>query len=484
MLLGLVFPDMNARSLRGPLLIVLVSVALLLPCFWHSRIQAGDLSSHLYNAWLGTEILAGRAAGLDLVTPSTNFLFDRMLLWLMQSGGPALAEHIAVPLAVLVLFWGGLMWIRVAAGFVPWALVPCLAMLAYGWVFHNGFFNFYLATGLTFWALSLAWKPTPLRLGGALLLFGVAYLAHALPVLWGCAALLYVLVWRRIPEDRSIWLAVSSCGAIGALRLVLDAKYKTLSTSHQLLEMVGIDQFWVFGPKYIGISLALAFIWAFLLLSLSHEKGLIRSLPLQLCAVMSFAVLILPTRVELSGYRMALSFITERMTLPFGFLVCLLLSRARPMAWQRWALVIIAGVYFSFLYVDTRALNHWEDKAAAAVEQLPRGARVVSAMQDWSSRTMLWQFPAERACIGRCFSYQNYEAGSLAFQVVARHRNPYVMHSSNDAAHVRTGEYVVKPDDLQLHQLTLCSDGGLCALPLKPGQTVKVDELSMLPALF
>jgi hypothetical protein len=31
----------------------------------------------------------------------------------------------------------------------PWFLVPCLAMLTYGWVFYMGFFNFYLAAGLS-----------------------------------------------------------------------------------------------------------------------------------------------------------------------------------------------------------------------------------------------------------------------------------------------------------------------------------------------
>jgi len=32
--------------------IAALSLLVLAPCFWHSRIQAGDLSSHVYNAWL------------------------------------------------------------------------------------------------------------------------------------------------------------------------------------------------------------------------------------------------------------------------------------------------------------------------------------------------------------------------------------------------------------------------------------------------
>ena len=37
-------------------------------------------------------------------------------------------------------------------------MLTFIAMLAYGWVFHMGFMNFYLATGLSFWAFALLWK--------------------------------------------------------------------------------------------------------------------------------------------------------------------------------------------------------------------------------------------------------------------------------------------------------------------------------------
>jgi hypothetical protein len=42
---------------RRWLVYVPVSLGLLLPCYWQPRIQAGDLSSHIYNAWL-TELFA------------------------------------------------------------------------------------------------------------------------------------------------------------------------------------------------------------------------------------------------------------------------------------------------------------------------------------------------------------------------------------------------------------------------------------------
>ncbi len=33
---------------------IAISAGLLIPCFWHRRIEAGDLGSHVYNAWLRT----------------------------------------------------------------------------------------------------------------------------------------------------------------------------------------------------------------------------------------------------------------------------------------------------------------------------------------------------------------------------------------------------------------------------------------------
>jgi len=40
------------RFIRGrwPILL-LISIILLVPCYWHSHIEAGDLGSHMYNAW-------------------------------------------------------------------------------------------------------------------------------------------------------------------------------------------------------------------------------------------------------------------------------------------------------------------------------------------------------------------------------------------------------------------------------------------------
>src|SRR6266852_6010975 len=83
-----------SRALR--VRIALLSVVALIPCFWQRRIQAGDLSSHIYNSWLAQQIDLGKAPGLTIAPMSTNVLFDLMLGWLFRIAGPEAAQRIAV----------------------------------------------------------------------------------------------------------------------------------------------------------------------------------------------------------------------------------------------------------------------------------------------------------------------------------------------------------------------------------------------------
>ena len=171
--------------------IALLSVVLLIPCFWQRRIQAGDLSSHIYNSWLAQQIELGKAPGLVIAPMSTNVLFDLMLVWLFRIAGPEAAQRIAVSIAVLIFFWGAFAFISTASGRRPWYLAPCLFMLAYGWVFHIGFFNFYLSVGLSLWAVTLSQRPETIAKAGAALLLVAAYTGHVLGPIWAVAVIAF-----------------------------------------------------------------------------------------------------------------------------------------------------------------------------------------------------------------------------------------------------------------------------------------------------
>src|SRR5216684_5659227 len=130
--------------------VVLISILLLIPCFWHSRIQAGDLASHVYNSWLAHLIEHHQVSGLTIVGQRNNVLFDLLLLHVANLLGFAAAEKIVVSFAVLIFFWGAFSFFSPLSGRPPWPLTPLLLVLAYGYVFHMGFLNYYQSLGFAF----------------------------------------------------------------------------------------------------------------------------------------------------------------------------------------------------------------------------------------------------------------------------------------------------------------------------------------------
>src|SRR5437588_4192209 len=115
--------------LRWPLLIT-VSVVVLMPCFWHKRIEAGDLASHTYNAWLVQLIKHGQAPGLYLAPQWTNIPVDLALEQLGSRMGFPAAEKIVVSACVLIFFWGSFACVAAASRRAPWFLIPAIAMPA------------------------------------------------------------------------------------------------------------------------------------------------------------------------------------------------------------------------------------------------------------------------------------------------------------------------------------------------------------------
>src|SRR5271155_4972668 len=127
--------------------IVFVSLLALVPCFWHKRIEAGDLPSHTYNAWLAHLVSLGQAPGVYLDSRWNNILFDSALEKLTAAFGYVAGERVLVVFCMLIFFWGAFALIAAANLRAPWVLVPAILMVTYGWTFYSGFMNFYLAFG-------------------------------------------------------------------------------------------------------------------------------------------------------------------------------------------------------------------------------------------------------------------------------------------------------------------------------------------------
>jgi len=206
--------------------VVLVSALLLVQCFWHSRIQAGDLGSHVYNAWLAQLIEHHQISGLMIARQGSNVLFDLLLLHTANLAGFVAAEKIVVGLAVLVFFWGSFSFLAAASGRPPWLLMPFLFVLSYGYVFHMGFMNYYLSIGLALFALALSWRGEAGNWLAAVALSAVSFLAHPLGFLLAATVSAYIWIWRILPR----WwrLAVPALALTGLVAL----RFFSLLTKH------------------------------------------------------------------------------------------------------------------------------------------------------------------------------------------------------------------------------------------------------------
>jgi hypothetical protein len=466
---------------------VLASILLLAPVYWQPRVQAGDLSSHIYNAWLSQLIETGRMQGLVVVRQTTNILFDLMLDGLFRVAGAEFAQRISVSIAVLVFVWGAFRFVSVVGGRRAWHLLPCIAMLAYGWVFHMGFFNFYLSMGLCFWVLSLTWEWTPRGVALALPVLLLGYLAHALPVVWTAGLLVYQWLATRIGPRLRVYVTASWLLAMVVVQVVVGRNTFTRWSLQQIKMSTGADQVWVFDGKYYLVLAGLLVLWGLLFIDLLKSSGprrVVSSVPFQLCIISAAAVVILPTTIMLPGFSHTLVYIAERMSLGVGICVCALLGTVNPRVFERYAMLLVAVVFFGFLYRDEKVLNLLEDRMDRVVAVLPPGQRVVSGVDDPELHVFAVTHMIDRACLGRCFSYANYEPSTAQFRVRALGENPYVMANYKDSWRTQNGSYVVKDQDLPLLQLILDEHGKMALRPLKAGTPCGSTSLKALPDLF
>jgi hypothetical protein len=450
----------------------LLSILLLAPCYWQPRIQAGDLSSHIYNSWLAQLAESGRAEGLVVARQTTNILFDLMLSGLFRAFGPEAAQRISVSVAVLIFIWGAFAFAGAVAGRRPWNLLPAIAMLAYGWVYHMGFFNFYLAFGLCFWAMAVMWNPSRTRAAIAVVLLALAYAAHALPVVWCVCLMAYLACVRRAtPRGR----ALATLAALTGMAVVRAATSLFLTTRWyptQVTGITGADQVYVFDGKYFLVMTALLIAWGMVFLDLTHEWGprrIISSTPFQLFIMSAGGVLILPTTVLIPGFLHTLTYIAERMSLGVGVCVCALLASARPRPLGRYAIMAVAAVFFVFLFRDERALNGFEDRLEGAVAQLAPGERVVNAVDDPGLRANAVAHMIDRVCLGRCFSFANYEPSTWQFRVRAVADSPVVVRTYKDSWALQNGNYLVRQSDLPISAVDLDRSGRMIIRELKAG---------------
>src|SRR5216684_41112 len=421
-----------------------ISAGLLVPCFWHRRIEAGDLASHVYNAWLAQLIERGQAPGLYLSNQWNNVLFDVVLLRTAKLVGFPAAQRIIVSVCVLIFFWGVFAFVRTITERPPWFLTPCIAMLAYGFSFNMGFINYYLSLGLACFGLAILWRGSGFAwIAGALIAL-LAVPAHPIGFLWLLGTLVYVWIRAKLPGWWKLALPLVAASGFFAVYWYVSHRPALLADWDRgpFYLYNGADQLGLYGKRF--------------------------ELPFELYLVTFCATALLPENLRPSIYGGWIGLLGSRLTSISAIFGLCVLGLLKPRRWHAVGFGACAIIFFGFLYRDTGWLNRLEANAEKLVSDLPPGTRVMATV--WAppgSRITFIGHAIERACIGHCFNYANYEPASGEFRVRVKKGSPVATSSTDDAEDMASGEYEVGDDDLPMKQIYQCDSNDLTKLCIR-----------------
>jgi hypothetical protein len=455
---------------------LLLSVVLILPCFWQSRIQSIDLSSHIYNAWLATLINRNEAPGLWISHQSNNVLFDYMLTWLLSRVGAAAAQKTAVSFCVLVFAWGAMIFISRGWPRNRWFVFPSVMTLSFGLIFSIGFFNFYLSLGFSLLSLAAFLSKQRRFLPFAFILLIPAWLAHPLPVVWAVALGFYSMIAARIGTPRRGYLLAFGICTIVVGSIFLNLRYPCRWLPWQSLYITGANQLLISASYTIAFA-PLLIAWALIfrrLLNRMSRSSFAENVYLHFWILNAAAVAFIPTGIFFPQYGRPLEFITPRFSLCAGVALCSVLVGVEIRMPEKVLLLIGTIAFFGISYYETRTLNQQEDRIDAVVSQVPAQARVIGHFGPDDSVMPPFLHVIDRACVGHCFSYANYEPSTAQFRVRANPHNGIVMTNPADVVAVEHAKYVVKQGDLPLFLVYSCGpeDGNICSRQLQAGDNI------------
>ena len=392
-----------------------------------------------------------------------NVLFDYLLSWLGSAFGLHIAERIAVSFAVLIFFWGAFALIRVATRRAPWKLSPLLAVFAYGWTFEMGFMNYYISLGVCFFALAAFWRGgTGARLI-SLASIPVIWMAHPLGLICLVGLAAYIVAAKAVRSRHHGYLLLAAGICLLGVRVFLARRYAVKwNPLGRYFFFNGADQLALYGSRYYLLyALFAALVVAAVAMELRgwrREGGFwdVFGIPLQLYLAAGMASVLLPSIVALPQYAEPLSYLVARLSSVSGILACWMLGAMKPRRWHAFGCGLIALVFFSLLYVDTGILNGMEEQVERSVAALPVGSRVVEDIDEGAGSRVAIEHIVDRACIGRCFSYDNYEPATGQFRVRAAPGNSIVSADPPDESGAASTEELVKALDPPVFEIFQC----------------------------
>jgi hypothetical protein len=346
-----------------------------------------------------------------------------------------------------------------------------------------GFFNYYLSIGLACFVLGLLWRSRAGNWPWALLATPLVLLAHPIGFLWLLGTLAYRFLRARLPGWWKLMLPLGTLAGFVGIHWYLSccATFPVDWDHRALYLLTGADQLHLFGDRYATLSwCVLAFVALSAALELAAQRKRKRRwlrlvALLELYAVALFSTALLPENLRPSVTAGWIGLLVSRLSTITAILGLCVLALFRPSKLHLTGFAALAAVFFAFLYQDTAWLSRLESNAVATLATLPKGTRIIPAIEAApDSRITFVGHIADRACIGRCFSYSNYEPPSKQFRVRVRAEgSPLVSASEDDAENMEGGGYEVKNSDPPLQLLYQCQPADLsklCLRPLHPGE--------------
>ncbi len=279
-----------------------------------------------------------------------------------------------------------------------------------------------------------------------------------MPVAWAVSVLGYRYLASRLKGTPLVVLPLAAFAALSLLAAALSLfphrwSPEGLLTIGGLAGLTGVEQVWLFGAQYLLVAAVLMVIWLILLLERVDQGGFLRDPVAQLWLLHLAAFALLPSAIQFPQYSHLLAYIPQRVSLAGAVFFCMMVGEvAHGRGLARWA-ALPAALFFVFLYLDDRAFNSLENEITRLVEQLPPGQRVVAAITDSDTRLNAPLHMIDRACIGHCFSYGDYEPATGQFRIRITGPNAVAAPNMKVVQDIENGEHIVTPQEAPLYSV-------------------------------
>jgi hypothetical protein len=191
--------------------------------------------------------------------------------------------------------------------------------------------------------------------------------------------------------------------------------------------------------------------------------------------LLAFCVIsLLPQNLRGGPYSAWIGLLVSRLTVISAIFALCILSSLRPNKPAAVATLACSIFFFTLLYRDTATLNRLEANADSLTAALPFGTLVIPTLGSPSnSRIQFVHHIVDRACIGHCFTYSNYEPSAGQFHLRVLPGSPIIAYRAADAQEMEAGNYIVRASDPPFVDIYQCGPTDftiLCARTLTPGE--------------